>query len=130
MTGKPVMGRKVIAKPHVRPPHVTRKQKFEQLNLAVTQLGGWITSIPGDPTIVFECLPGSTLPDDLRDKGDTVVPADPPTTERIIAGSVIERLELSSSGAFMPATEGSTRPVYLRSHSGIVRVERFQFNIG
>jgi hypothetical protein len=105
----------------------TRKEKFDKLNRAVTALGGWVVSIPGDQIIVIECLPGSVVPDRLRDAGYDLRPADPPEGERIIAGSIVERLELSSSGAFEPATENSTKPIFTRTHAGICKVLRFAF---
>jgi hypothetical protein len=95
----------------------------------VRALGGWIVSIPGDPEVTVECLPSSALPEELRSKGYDLVAADPPEGERIIAGSIVERLELSPSGAFVPATENSTAPVITRTNAGIVRVERFTFGL-
>ena len=46
-------------------------------------------------------------------------------SEPFIAGSIIERLELSPSGAFVAGTEGGTNPVYLRTHSGICKWKRY-----
>jgi hypothetical protein len=107
----------------------TRKEKFDKLNRAVTALGGWVVSIPGDQIIVVECLPGSVVPDRLRDAGYDLRPGDPPEGERIIPGSITERLELSSSGAFMAASENRTKPIHIRSHSGVCRVRRYRFTI-
>jgi hypothetical protein len=58
--------------------------------------GGWLTSIPGDPLMRFEAVPGSTLPDDLRAKGYEVTPAgstmriDPNATAAIMRTEVFE----------------------------------------
>ena len=37
--------------------------------------------------------------------------------------------EISSSGALVPATEGSTRPVTTRTHAGIVKVDQYELRI-
>jgi len=83
----------------------------------------------GDRTIVIECLPGSELPDRLRDAGYTERTANPPEGERFIASAIAERLVLSSSGAYELASEGSTKAIITPSHSGIVKVRRFTFSI-
>jgi hypothetical protein len=107
-----------------------RKVRFGKLLTFITERGGWVTSISGAPDIVFECLPLSPLPNDLRDAGYTVTPADPPETTRIIAGTITEKLTLTSCGAFEALTEGSTKPVAeVRRHHGIVRTRRYAFSI-
>lgn len=52
-----------------RPKATTQKSKFETLNEFVIGKGGWLTSVPGKRDVTMECLPGSTLPDDLRGLG-------------------------------------------------------------
>jgi hypothetical protein len=104
-----------------------RMEQFDKLNAFVRSRNGWIISIAGRAEVMIEVLPGSTLPDELRDAGYDLTEID--GGERIIAGSIVEQLELSSSGAFMPATEGSTKAVYLRTHSGICKTQRFTFSI-
>lgn len=47
----------------------TRKERFADLNDFVTRKGGWIVSIPGDFDVMVECLPSSTLPDELAAAG-------------------------------------------------------------
>ena len=47
---------------------------------------GWLTSIPGDVEVTMECLPGSTLPDELRRAGYTVTETG--TTQRILAHAI------------------------------------------
>ena len=44
--------------------------------------GGWITSVPGERTITFECLPGSSLPNTLADLGYDLRPE--PDGERVL----------------------------------------------
>jgi hypothetical protein len=115
-------------KPRGIPEIETPKEKFDKLNRAVIALGGWVVSIPGDRTIVVECLPGSNVPHRLRGAGYDLTEIE--GGERIIAGAITERLELSSSGAFVPATEGSTKPIATTVvHSGICKVERFAFSM-
>jgi hypothetical protein len=48
-----------------------RKKLFASLLSHITKAGGWLTSVPGDPLIRFEAMPGSRLPDDLRERGFT-----------------------------------------------------------
>jgi hypothetical protein len=48
------------------------KEQFEAVNKFVCSRGGWVTSIPGAPEVTMECLPGSSLPDELRRQGYTV----------------------------------------------------------
>jgi hypothetical protein len=77
----------------------------------------------------MECLPGSTLPDelraqlgyDVRDLGDG---------ERILAAAIVEQFTLAADGEFEPLVEGSTKPVaQTRRHAGIVRVKRYGFSM-
>jgi hypothetical protein len=56
----------------------------------------------------FQALPGSPLPDQLRQLGWRVERTG--TSERILPHAVRRRFEVSSSGALTPATENSTRP--------------------
>jgi hypothetical protein len=41
--------------------------------------------------------------------------------------AITERLELSSSGAYVAASENSTKAIITRSHSGICKVMRYSF---
>jgi hypothetical protein len=111
----------------VTPEIEDRMERFDKLNAFVRSRNGWIISIAGKAEVTIECLPGSLLPDELRDAGYQLTEID--GGERIIAGSIVERLTLSSSGAYEPATEGSTKPVHLRSHSGICKTVRYSFTI-
>ena len=76
----------------------------------------------------LETLPGSTLPDDLRQLGyDAINTGD---GERILAHAIGQRLMLTSSGAFEEVTEDSTKAVALvRTHAGIARVLRYSLSL-
>ncbi|SRR5579871_1212832 len=102
-----------------------RKRLFDGLNKFVMDGGGWITSIQGAAEVTMETLQGSTLPDELHELGYDLTELAP--GQRIIAGTIVERLTMTSSGAFEPATEGSTKPIIERSHAGIVPTQRFTF---
>ncbi|AWM07623.1 hypothetical protein [Bradyrhizobium symbiodeficiens] len=91
-----------------------RKEGFDEINALVTAKGGWVTSIPGAPEVHFECLPGATLPEELREAGHEV--SETGEGERILPGAIIEAVLI----------EGSTVPIAVR-HAGIVRVLCFSF---
>jgi hypothetical protein len=75
----------------------------------------------------MECLPGSTLPAELRQLGYDV--RDLGDGERILAAAIVEQFTLAADGEFEPLVEGSTKPVAktLR-HAGIVKVKRYGFS--
>lgn len=104
-----------VTKPTAAQTLTERKELFEGVNAFVRKGGGWITSIPGARDVMMECLPGSALPDALREKGYTVE-ADGQGT-RLIPHAITETV----------VTEGSTRPTYRTTHAGIVSVQRFRF---
>jgi hypothetical protein len=94
----------------------------------VTSRHGWITSIPGDTELTMDCLPGSTLPDDLRGFGHQISEAG--EGERILATAIIEQFTLTADGEFEPLVEGSTLPIAeTRTHAGICRVKRYAFEM-
>jgi hypothetical protein len=69
-------------------------------------------------------LPGSTLPRDLRAIGYEVTEIG--QTQRILPHAVTQKFETSSSGALVPVTEHSTRPVSVQvTNAGIATVEQF-----
>ena len=118
-----------------------RKAKFASILKYVSARQGWLTSVPGEREVEMQCLPGSTLPDELRAGaeymlgGETVrlpkykVVADGETT-RILPHAVVEKLVRGPSGELVPLTEGSSRPIAeTRTHAGICRVERYVFTI-
>jgi hypothetical protein len=119
---------KDIYHPRGIPTVESRKQKFDRM-LAYVQSRGdaWVISVPGNVEVRIECLAHSLVPGELRDAGYHLVDAG--EGERIIPGNIVERLELSSSGAFVAATENSTKPIHLRHHSGICKVRRYSFAI-
>jgi hypothetical protein len=68
------------------------------------------------------------LPGELRAAGYDLVPAG--EGKRIIAGTITERLTLTSRGIFEALTEGSTKPVAeVRRHVGICKVLRYGFTM-
>jgi len=67
----------------------------------------------------MQCLPGSTLPDELRDAGYTVVEIG--TTQRILAHAIQQKFVIGAGGEMELATAGSTRPfTQTVTHAGIV----------
>jgi hypothetical protein len=58
----------------------------------------------------MECLPGSTLPDDLRALGYITI-SKTGEGERILAGAIVEKLVAGPNSELVPLTEGSTLPV-------------------
>src|SRR5258708_3657066 len=76
----------------------------------------------------MECLPGSTLPDELRNAGYDA--RDLGDGERILATTIVEQFTLTAAGEFEPLVEGSTKPVaQTRRHAGIVKVRRYAFSM-
>ena len=73
-----------------------RKRRHAALNDFITERGGWLTSIAGDPAMRFEAPAGSSLAEELRGKGYVVTPAgsttriDPHATATIIQAEVFE----------------------------------------
>ena len=101
-----------------------RKQRFATINEEITKAGGWVTSIPGNPEIDFEVLPGNPLPNQIR---YDVQPNG--TGERILHSSVVEYFTMGADGTLSLLTEGSTKPVSSRvTHAGIHKTERYWFN--
>lgn len=106
----------------------TRKDKFTELNREITQLGGWIVSVPGAREVRFQVLPGNPLPDHLRAAGYKVYPEG--TAERILPGSKVEWLVKGSDGSFDLATPGSTKtPAARVSHAGVHQVDVYSFDL-
>lgn len=86
-----------------------RKARFMELNAFVTERHGWLTSIPGDIEVEMQCLPGSSLPDDLRKLGYVV--AEIGETQRILPTAIVERFVVGGDGTLQPLLFGSTEPV-------------------
>jgi hypothetical protein len=74
----------------------------------VTVDGGWLTSTPGSREVVFECLPGSRLPDLLADRDYDL--KSEPDGERILLVAVSQKMTRNADGTLSPLTEGSSRP--------------------
>jgi hypothetical protein len=78
--------------------------------------------------VEVECLPDSTLPNDLRALGYDVIAAG--DGERVLPHQIVERFVRRTDGELEPLTEGSTKTIAeTRTHAGIVRVKRFGFNM-
>jgi hypothetical protein len=95
-----------------------RKDRFARLAAFIAERDGFVVSVPGAEDVVFECLPGSALPEKLRTAGYTVVPADPSEGERILPAAIMVPV----------LTDGSTVPIEVR-HAGIVGVMRYAFSL-
>jgi hypothetical protein len=76
----------------------------------------------------MECLPGSTLPSDLRAMGyDVRVLGD---GERTLAAAIIEKFVARADGELELLTSGSTMPVASTvTRAGIVRIKRYAFEM-
>jgi hypothetical protein len=101
-----------------------RHKRFDDVNAYISAHGGWVVSIPGARDIAFQALPGSSLPDALRKLGWRVERTG--ESQRILARAVSQKFELSSSGAFVPFVDGSSKPVSLiTTGAGLAIVEVF-----
>jgi len=105
----------------------TSLERFLQMNRWVNKSGGWVVSPPGDAVKMrIECLPGSALPDELREAGYKLEPAG--THERLLESTIVEKFTRNADGSLTPLIEGSTKAVAeVQRHAGIVRVEVFTF---
>jgi hypothetical protein len=80
-----------------------------------------------NPEMRFEALPGSPLPEQLRDAGYDVTEIG--QTQRILPHAITDELALAD-GSFGPVTEGSTMPVTRRvTHAGIATVVKFDLRV-
>jgi hypothetical protein len=66
-----------------------RRAAFDELNALVTEGGGWLTSTPGHADVFLECLPDSTLPNALADRGHDL--RKEPNGQRILVSAAIVR---------------------------------------
>jgi hypothetical protein len=77
---------------------------------------------------MVECLPHSTVPDELRDLGHHLIEAG--EGQRILAHAVTQMLEVRADGTYGPLTEGSTKPVAISvTKPGIATVRRYSFRL-
>jgi hypothetical protein len=78
--------------------------------------------------VTIECLPGSTLPDELRKVGYDVTEIG--EGKRILPTAIVEKFVTRAGGELEPPTKGSTRPIMSTvTHAGIVKVKRYAFTI-
>jgi hypothetical protein len=103
---------------------VDRKQQFEKLNIWIMARDGWLVSVPGDPHMRFEALPGSTMPAELRQAGYEVTEIG--STQRILPHVIEQKFTIGTGGELELATAGSTRAIsQIRTHAGIVTTKVF-----
>jgi len=107
----------------------SRKELFAGINAFVRKHGdGWLTSIPGEREVRMECMPESSLPDELRKLGYRLEPGG--ETERILPHAITTQIVSDVDGVLTPLTEGSSgRPVITSTHAGIVTVQRYSFTL-
>jgi Arm DNA-binding domain len=104
-----------------------KEKGFEGLKRFVTERHGWLVSVPGDRDLRLQVLPGSPLPDQLVALGYIVEKTG--ETQRILPHAIQQRFEVSSSGALVPVTEGSTKPVSVQiTNAGIATVEQYDLD--
>jgi hypothetical protein len=91
----------VIYKPF-QPEVKDRKLLFAGLLDFVRARRGWLTSVPGAREVTLECLPGSTLPDELRGLGYTVE-ADG-EGQRILTNAITQQFAIGAGGELEAVT--------------------------
>jgi hypothetical protein len=105
-----------------------RKERFEALNQYIRARSGWMTSVSGDPDMRFEALPGSTLPDQLRDNGYEITETG--TTQRILPHAIEDKYVIGAGGDLELVTAGSTRPITSTvTHAGIVTMMVYELRV-
>jgi hypothetical protein len=105
-----------------------RKERFAKIVAFVAANRGFVTSIPGAPEVTIEVLPQSPIPAKLTETGYNV--REIGIGQRIIAGTIVGKLTMTSSGALEPLIEGSTKAIAeVRRHSGICKVEGFVLSL-
>jgi hypothetical protein len=68
------------------------------------------------------------MPDDVARLGYDLKPEG--EGQRILAAGILERFTRNKDGTLAPLTPGSTAPVAeTRAHAGIVKVERYHFDM-
>jgi hypothetical protein len=76
----------------------------------------------------MECLPGSSLPHDLRERGYDLREAG--VGERILHSAIVERFGRGPGGELELLTPGSSRAVvHTTTHAGIVKTLRYWFDL-
>jgi hypothetical protein len=106
----------------------SRKEVFAGLNEFVTERSGWLTSVAGAKIVAMECLPDSTLPDDLRALGYRPLPDG--LGERILHNAIVHRFSSRADGGLDLMVAGSTMAAdHVVTHAGIVTVQRWTFEL-
>jgi hypothetical protein len=76
----------------------------------------------------FDALVGSALPEHLAAMGYIVEKVG--ESQRILPYALAQRFEVSSSGALIPPTEGSTKPMTVTvTNAGVAVVEQFDLRM-
>jgi hypothetical protein len=76
----------------------------------------------------FEALPGSPLPDQLRDNGYLV--SETGTSQRILAHAIENKYVVGAGGVLELVTAGSTRPITSTvTHAGIVTTTVYELRV-
>src|ERR1700730_5525340 len=76
----------------------------------------------------FEALPGSPLPDQLRDNGYLV--SEIGTTQRILPHAIEDKYVIGAGGDLELVTAGSTRPITQTvTHAGIVTTTVYELRV-
>jgi hypothetical protein len=105
-----------------------RRSRFNDIYTFISQHGGSTTSVPGSHEITFDALAGSPLPAQLTAMGYIVEKIG--ESQRILPHPVAQKFETSLSGARVPITEGSTKPVSVQfTNAGIAVVEQFDLRM-
>jgi hypothetical protein len=93
-----------------------------------SQIAGdaFIISSPGSDVVLVESLPLSTFPALLKSRGYPI--REIAGGSRILHSAHHQPMMISSSGAMIPVTEGSTKPVSLVVYAaGPVETRRYEF---
>jgi hypothetical protein len=78
--------------------------------------------------VTMECVPASTLPEELEKLGYDVIEIG--EGEHILPAAITQQFVIGADGALEPLTEGSTRPIASTvTHAGIVRARRCAFDM-
>ena len=78
--------------------------------------------------VTIECLPGSTLPAELRKAGYDITELD--EGERILPAGIVEKFTRRADDELEPLSESSTKPIAeTRTPAGIVKVKRWAFSM-
>jgi hypothetical protein len=109
-----------------KPRSEKRHDWFTGFNREAMAREAWIISSPGASEVLIECLPGNPWIDELKGRGFSL--RWDGEGQRIVSHYYSEPMTLSSSGAMVPLTPGSTKEVTMvKREPGIARTERYSF---